>query len=131
MGAFSNYLEEKIVEHFLRNNAITPPTTVYVGLFESDPGESTGGTETAFTGYARQSSAWTALDVNGQTKNTAALTFPANGNPAASVTITHICLFDAATAGNRLFYAALTAPKTLSPGDVLSFASNAIVWGLD
>ena len=37
MGAFSNYLEEKIVEHFLRNNAITPPTTVYVALFESDP----------------------------------------------------------------------------------------------
>ena len=47
MGAFSNYLEEKIVEHFLRNNAITPPTTVYVALFESDPGEATGGTETA------------------------------------------------------------------------------------
>ena len=33
MGAFSNYLEEKIVDHFLRNNAITPPTTVYVSLF--------------------------------------------------------------------------------------------------
>lgn len=131
MGAFSNYLEEKIVEHFLRNNAITPPTTVYVGLFQSDPGEDAGGTETAFTGYARQASAWTALDANGQTKNTASVTFPANGNASASVTITHICLFDAATAGNRLFYAQLTAPKTLSPGDVLSFAANAIVWGLD
>ena len=61
MGAFSNYLEEKIVEHFLRNNAITPPTTVYVTLFESDPGEATGGTETAYTGYARQSATWTEL----------------------------------------------------------------------
>ena len=131
MGAFSNYLEEKIVEHFLRNKAITPPTTVYVALFESDPGEGTSGTETAFTGYARQSSAWTALDVNGQTKNTAALTFPANGNASASVTITHLALYDASTAGNRLFYAQLSAPKTLSPGDVLSFASNAIVFGLD
>lgn len=131
MGAFSNYLEEKIVEHFLRNNAITPPTTVYVGLFESDPGEAVGGTETAYTGYARQSSAWTALDVNGQTKNTGALTFAANGNASASVTITHIALFDAATAGNRLFYAALSSSKTLSPGDVLSFAANAIVFGLD
>lgn len=131
MGAFSNYMEEKIVEHFLRNNAITPPVTVYVGLFESDPGEATAGTETAYTGYARQAAAWTALDVSGQTKNVAALTFPANGNASASVTITHIALFDAATAGNRLFYAALSAPKTLSPGDVLSFASNAIVFGLD
>lgn len=131
MGAFSNYLEEKIVEHFLRNNAITPPTTVYVGLFESDPGEATGGTETGYTGYARQSASWTALDTNGQTKNVGALTFPANGNATASVTITHLALFDAATAGNRLFYAQLSAPKTLSPGDVLSFAANAIVFGLD
>lgn len=131
MGAFSNYLEEKIVEHFLRNNSITPPATVYVGLFESDPGEATSGTETAYTGYARQSSAWTALDVNGHTKNTGALTFPANGNASTSVTITHLALFDAASSGNRLFYAALSSPKTLSPGDVLSFAANAIVFGLD
>lgn len=131
MGAFSNYLEEKIVEHFLRNNAITPPTTVYVALFESDPGEATDGTETAYTGYARQSATWTALDANGQTKNVGALTFPANGNASASVTITHLALYDAATNGNRLFYAQLSASKTLSPGDVLSFAANAIVFGLD
>jgi len=131
MGAFSNYLEEKIVEHFLRNNAITPPTTIYVALFESDPGEANGGTETSYTGYARQPSTWTALDANGQTKNVSALTFPANGNAAASVTITHLALYDAATAGNRLFYAQLSASKTLSPGDVLSFAANAIVFGLD
>ena len=131
MGAFSNYMEEKIVEHFLRNNAITPPATVYVALFESDPGEATAGTETSFTGYARQASSWTALDANGQTKNSAALTFPANGNASASVTITHIALYDAASAGNKLMYAQLSAPKTLSPGDVLSFAANAIVFGLD
>lgn len=131
MGAFSNYLEEKIVEHFLRNNAITPPTTVYVALFESDPGEAAGGTETAFTGYARQTSAWTALDANGQTKNSGAITFPANGNAVNSATITHIALFDAATNGNRLFYAAMSASKVLSPGDVLSFAANALVFGLD
>lgn len=131
MGAFSNYLEEKIVEHFLRNNAITPPTTVYVALFESDPGEGVGGIETAYTGYARQPASWTALDANGQTKNVGALTFPANGNASASVTITHLVLYDAATNGNRLFYAQLSASKTLSPGDVLSFAANAIVFGLD
>ena len=131
MGAFSNYLEDKIVEHFLRSNATTPPATVYVGLFESDPGEANAGTETAYINYARQTATWTALDANGQTKNAATLTFPANGNAAASVTITHLCLFDAATAGNRLFYAALSAPKTLSPGDVLSFATNAVVFGLD
>lgn len=131
MGAFSNYLEEKIVEHFLRNNPITPPAAIHVALFESDPGEAAAGTETAYTGYARQAATWTALDANGQTKNANALTFPANGNATASVTITHLALYDAATDGNRLFYAQLSAPKTLSPGDVISFASNAIVFGLD
>ena len=131
MGAFSNYLEEKIVEHFLRNNAVTPPTTVFIGLFESDPGEAAAGTETAYTSYARQASSWTALDANGQTKNSATVTFPPNGNASASVTITHVCLFDAASSGNRLFYAALTSPKTLAPGDVLSFAANAGVFTID
>ena len=84
MGAFSNYLEEKIVEHFLRNNAITPPTTVYVALFESDPGEATAGTETAYTGYARQAATWTALDANGQTKNVGALTAAATSAAPSS-----------------------------------------------
>lgn len=130
-GAMTNYMEEKVVEWALRNNPITPPTTVYVALFESDPGEATAGTETAYTGYARQASAWTAIDVNGQTKNSGAITFPANGNASASVTISHIVLYDAATAGNRLLYAALNAPKTLSPGDVLAFAANALVFGFD
>ena len=131
MGAFSNYMEEKIVEHFLRGNAITPPATVYVALFESDPGEASGGTETAYTGYARQAATWTALDANGQTKSVAALNFPANGNAAASVTVTHLMLFDAATNGNRLMYAQLAASKTLSPGDVLAFASNAVIFSID
>lgn len=124
-------MEEKLVEHFLRNNAIQPPAKVYVGLFEDDPGEAAAGTETSYSGYARQESAWTTLDSNGQTKNVGAITFPANGNPAASVTITHLVLFDALTDGNRLFHAKLAAPKTLSPGDVLSFASNALVIALD
>ena len=131
MGAFSNYMEEKIIEHFLRNNAVSPPTTVYIGLFESEPGEAAAGTEASYQGYARQAVTWTPLDSNGQTKNVAAVTFPANGNPAANVTITHLVVFDALTDGNRLLHAKLSAPKTLSPGDVLSFASNAIVFGLD
>lgn len=136
MGAFSDYIEGKIVDHFLRNSVVTSPAAVYVGLFESDPGEAVGGTETAYTNYARQMSTWTALDASGQTKNVGSLLFPANGNAVNSVTISHLALFDAATGGNRLLYAELKvagtpAPKTLAPGDVLFFAANAIVFGLD
>ena len=131
MGAFSNYLEEKIVEHFLRNNAVAAPTSVYLALYESDPGEATGGTETAYTGYARQGASWTALDANGQTKNSGVVAFPPNGNASASVTITHAAIFDAATVGNKLFYGPLASPKTLAPGDVLSFAANALTLTID
>ena len=131
MGAFSDYMEAKIVDAFLRNTAYTPAATVYVALFESAPGEGTGGIETAYTNYVRQAAAWTALDVNGQTKNAALITFPANGNPSASATITHMAIYDAATGGNRLMYAALTSAKTLAPGDVLAYAANACVFTLD
>lgn len=131
MGAFSDYMEGKIVDSFLRNTAYTPAATVYLALFESDPGEASGGTETSFTNYARQAAAWTAIDGSGQTKNSALITFPANANASASVVITHVCIFDAATAGNRLLYAALTSSKTLAVGDVLAFAINACVFTLD
>lgn len=130
MGAFTNTMEAEIVEVFLRKASKTG-SDIYVALFESDPGEASGGTETSYTGYARQLATWTPLDGNGQTKNVGALTYPANGNPVNAATITHLVLLDALSGGNRLLYAPLTASKTLSPGDVLSFAVNAIVFGLD
>lgn len=131
MGAMSNYLEEKAVEHFLRNNAVASPVTVYLALFESNPAEDGSGTETSYTNYQRKASAWTALDGNGQTKNSAQITFDANGNASASVAITHAAIFDASTTGNMLFYGPLSAAKTLEVGDVLSFAANALTITLD
>ena len=131
MAAISNYLEERIVEHFLRNGSITSPVTVYLALFESDPGEAGAGTETSYTSYVRQVAAWTALDGSGQTKNSGVVTFPANANASAAATITHAAIFDAATVGNMLFYGPLAAPKTLAVGDVLSFAANALTLTLD
>jgi hypothetical protein len=131
MAALSNYLEEKIVDHFLRNNPATSPTTVYLALFTSDPGEDGNGTEAVYANYARQSSVWTSLDGNGQTKNSSIVTFPANGNASASETISHGALFDALTGGNMLLYGALATSKTLAVGDILSFSENALTLTLD
>lgn len=131
MGAFSTYLQQKVVEQFLRNNPTTPPVNVYAALYETAPAAgAVGGAETAYTNYTRQTVAWTATNGNGQTSNTATVTYAANGNPANSVTINAIVLFDAATGGNALLWAPLSTPKTLSPGDVLSFAAGALVFGL-
>lgn len=131
MSAFSNYLEAKIVDFWLRSTTQTPPSGVYLALFQDNPGEDAGGTETGYTNYARQEAVWTPLDSNGQTKNDAAITFPANGNASSDVTISHAAIFDAATTGNMLLYGPLASPKTLAPGDVLSFAANALTLTID
>jgi hypothetical protein len=84
-----------------------------------------------WTDYARQDSDWTAIDTGtGETKNDGTITFPANDG-ASDITVTHIGIYDALTSGNLLFYAELTTPKTLAQGDVLSFASNSIVFTLN
>jgi hypothetical protein len=124
-------MEGRIVEHFLRNTVVASPTTVYLALFTSDPGEDGSGNETTFVNYARQSSAWTALDANGQTKNSNLIAFPANANASASATITHAAIFDAASGGNMLLKGPLANAKTLAVGDVLSFQVNALTLTLD
>lgn len=131
MSALSNYMEEKIVEHFFRNNAVASPTTVYLALFESDPAEDNTGTETSYTGYSRQACNWTAMDANGQTRNEATVSFPANGNASAAVSITHAAIYDAATNGNLLLKGPLATSKILEVGDVLAFAANALTVTLD
>lgn len=131
MSALSNYLETRIVDYFLRNQPASQAATVYLALFESDPGEDGNGTETAYDNYVRQAAVWTSLDGNGQTKNDTNITFPANGNAAASVTITHAAVYDAATGGNLLLKGPLASSKSLAPGDVLSFAQSALTLTLD
>jgi hypothetical protein len=124
MSAFSNYTEDKIIDVFLRNGAYTPAATVYLALYTSDPTDANSGTECSYTNYLRQTSGWTASS-NGITQNTAQIDFPSNGS-AGSVTVTHVGILDASTAGNLLFHAPLTTSKTLQPGDVLSFAAGAL-----
>ena len=129
MAALTNYMEAQIVEHFLRNNALASPTTVYLALFESDPGEDASGTETAYTNYVRVPSTWTAINASGETKNVGSVSFPANGG--STITITHAAVFDAAASGNMLIKGALTLSKAIELSDVLAFPANALVFTLD
>ena len=54
MAEFSNFMENKIIDHMLRNQAYTPPATVYVALYTSDPTDADTGTEVSGGSYARQ-----------------------------------------------------------------------------
>lgn len=121
MAAMSNYLENALVNAVLRNTAFTSPSTVYVGLFTSDPTDAGSGTEVSGNGYARQSSTFAAPS-NGASSTSATIEFPqATGSWG---TVAYFGIFDASTSGNLLIHGALTTSKTIDNGDVFRIASG-------
>jgi hypothetical protein len=102
MSDLCNYLEEKLVDHVLRNTSYTPPATVYVALLSADPGEA-GSTTDEISGasYERQSAAFDA-PTDGVTQNTSDIEFPQAVEDWGE--ITHILLMNADTGGNPLFH---------------------------
>jgi hypothetical protein len=122
MAEFSTYLENKIIDHILRNQSYTPPATVYLALFTADNGleEGTITGEVSGGSYARQSVTLSAAS-GGASSNTADITFPTA--TADWGTITHVALMDAASGGNVLMHSALDASKTVNNGD--TFKINA------
>lgn len=125
--SFSDYLENKVLLHVFDNTAYTSPSTVYVGLFTTDPTDAGTGTEVSGGSYARQSASFT---VSNNTATTdAAIEFPTA--TASWGTITHVGLFDAVSSGNLLAHSSLTADKTIDSGDVLRIPSGDIDITLD
>ena len=125
--SFSNYLETKVLAHTFSNTAYTSPTTVYVGLFTSDPTDAGTGTEVSGGSYARQAGSFT---TSGNTATTsAAIEFPTA--TALWGTITHIGIYDAVSGGNLLAYAPLTASKAIASGDVFRIPTGDIDITLD
>ena len=123
MSEMSNYLETKILDYVLTNTADWAPTTVYLALHTADPAEDGSGAEVSGGSYARQACAFDATHATGgNTANTSAESF--TGMPAC--TVTHIGIWDHASAGNLLFYTDVTANKTVTSGDTISVAAGAV-----
>lgn len=118
MSDFSDYLENKILDHVFRNTAYTPPTAVYLGLYTAAPSDAGGGTEVSGGGYARQAITFGAAS-GGAISNTAAVQFTASGGSYG--TVTHVGVFDASSAGNMLAWKAIT-PIVMGSGAILTFA---------
>lgn len=123
-GSKSNYLENAIVNHVLRNTAMTSPTTVYVGLFTVAAGEAGGQTEVSGNAYARQSVSFGAPS-DGVTTNTNLVTFPLP-TPSGWGTIVGWGIFDASSAGNLLYYSDQTPNEIVNVGNPVQFAISAI-----
>jgi len=136
MAGLSDYAEVAVLNALLRGTNFTAPTVASLrfALFTADPTDAGNINEVSVgTWYSRQlTGAFTAPSPVGQSNqcsNVASITFPAV--TTAAVTVTHIGIFDAATAGNMLISAPMQSAKTLQIGDVLSFAPGTFVMSLD
>lgn len=128
MAGLSDYAEDKLVDHITGKTSYTKPTNTYLALFTAAPSDSGGGTEVSGGSYARQTLAWNASSA-GHADNSADITFPqATGNWG---TITHIGVMDASTAGNLLFWGALTASKAIDTGDTFKILAADLDLTLD
>lgn len=119
MAEMSNYLENKLLDAVLRNTSYTSPTTTYVGLYTTNPGEGNTGTEVTGGSYARKSATFNA-PVDGVCTNSAAVEF--DQATASWGTISHIGILDAITSGNLLFYTDITTSKTIETGDIFKIS---------
>lgn len=117
----TNFLETQILNHVLRNVPYSAPATVYVALFTATPDETGGGTEVSGGAYARQAVTFAAPSPDSVT-NTADILFPvATANWG---TVTHFAIMDALTAGNMLYYSALTTARSVLVDDQFRFPAG-------
>lgn len=117
----SDYAENLVIDHYLRGDAFTPPSTVYLALFTSATTDAGGGTEAAGGSYARKAITFAAPSA-GATTSTAPVTFP--NMPAG--TYTHAAICDASSGGHFLWHGPLTSPKTALAGQQLEVAAGDI-----
>lgn len=135
----TTYAGNKVIDLLVRGVAFPAPARVFLALHTANPGLN-GANEialAAWPGYKRLDFAMGADVATGfaaaaakETKNAKQLLF-ATQDGAASVTITHWSIWDAATGGNCLWGGALTFNKTLNPTDEVVVHPNELTLQVD
>ena len=123
MAEMSNYLENALINGTLRATTYTAPTTVYVGLYTTDPTDANTGTEVSGGSYSRTAVTFGAPS-NGVSLNNATVEFPqASGSWG---TVGWIGILDASTSGNLLYHTPLDIVKTIDSGDIFKIAVGSL-----
>jgi hypothetical protein len=112
MALMTDYLENALINHCLRNTAYTPTGTIRAAMFTSNPGES--GSLASEVGT--RASVSFSEPSGGSCSNSAGVTF----NITGLGTINYVGIVDATSGGNLLFYSSIT-PAT---GDLLRFTAG-------
>lgn len=122
--SIANYAELKLLDAVL-NAAAYSAAGVYVKLHTGDPGEDC--TANAAGETTREAASFAAAAA-GACVSDADITWT---NVSTAETYSHISLWDAAVAGNPLWYGALTAAKTVAIGDTFTIPSGDLTVSLD
>jgi hypothetical protein len=133
MSAASNFLENKILDHVLKNTAYAQPANLYLALFNNtstnaatnlEAGTLTDEVSTSGTAYARTAITFNAAS-SGSATNNGAVTFAA-ATGAGFGTVTHVAVMDSDVegSGNVLFWGAVTTAKTIDAGDTFAVSNT-------
>lgn len=131
MGSFSDYWEDKILDHIFGKDNYSPPT-IFVALSTADPLDDASGfaepTGNAYTRVETSASDWD-IASGGFLDNANDIIFPkATGSWGI---VTHFALFDAATGGNMLAHGALSQSKAIDSAYTAIFDAGDLNISLD
>lgn len=124
MGSFSDYAEDKILDHVFGGGNYSRPATLYVALSTADPTDDGSGiAEPAVGSYARVAVTNNGTNFpassSGAKSNGTAISFPEA--TASWGACTHFAIFDDPTAGNMIAHGALDVTKNVDEGDTVTF----------
>jgi hypothetical protein len=130
MGAFSNYLENEILDWVNGGAFPTQPSATWVQLFNGSPDETGSGGTGLYTRVAVAAGGWTTTTgATATITNTTAIVM--NASAATSAYADNFGVFDSSASGNLLFYGALAVPKTVSVGDEIRFNASSLTIRID
>lgn len=122
----SDYLRNALLNHVLGVATYTRPTTVWAALYTVAPTSAGGGTEVSAADYSRVSTSWNAA-ILGSSTNSLDIRFPATSTTLSDWGIPNtLCLLDAPTVGNLLFFGLLSAPVVLGMGNDFKIATSSL-----
>lgn len=120
MSGLSTYLAGAYLNWIKGVAMPAAPAAVYVALYDGDPTDAgTGGTDVTLTidSTGRKAATFGAISAKA-ISNSADVDF---GTADAAANVTHFAVWDAATAGNMIGSAALTAARAVALGDPCKF----------
>jgi hypothetical protein len=126
LSIISNYLENKLLNYFLRNTSYTPPSNVYLALYASNPTDADTATEISVGSYTRV--VLPSFNVDFDT-SVATLESPVIFPTATSSWsyITHWGIKDSLIGGNLLLYGAFVSSALIQTGNTFVVDTNNLI----